>query len=181
MAVWEVRVVYQTGDRFWENVWKVDVGAADDVPSALIVAFAEFAEATLLSTFNVARIVRRPAGTTDAFIETLINVAGAVAIGGHKSMPLYNTIKVLLNSGAGRPGVKYLRGLLTEADLLDSQGHIASGIVTLVQNAANDLFNVASDESCFIVEGSANTPAVSPVVQSLFQMRQQHRKRKRST
>jgi len=180
MAVWEVRVVYQYGDRFWENVWDVDIGAATDVPPALLDAFQSFAIATVLDLFSVARIVRRPKGTADEFIEILVGVAGALAIGSNKVLPLWNTVRVLLNAGAGRPGIKFLRGILTQASVSDEQNHIDSGTISLLQTELDSLFNAASDEDCTFVIGADDKPAVSPVVQTTIQMRQQHRKRKKT-
>lgn len=179
MAVWEVRVVYQNGDRFWENVWHVDIGAATDVPPGLLAQFESFAIATLLDIYSVARIVRRPAGTSDAFIEELIGAAGALVLGSNKVLPLWNTVRVLLNAGAGRPGIKFLRGILTQASITDEQNHIDSGTISLLQTELDALFNQASDDTCTFVIGADDKPAVSPVVQSLIQMRQPHRKRKK--
>jgi hypothetical protein len=110
MAVWEVRVVNQTGERFWENVWHVDVGADTDVDPALLSAFETFAVNMLLTIYSCARIVRRPAGTTDAFIEILVGAAGTRGLAGSFALPLFNTVRVLLAAGAGRPGLKYFRG-----------------------------------------------------------------------
>lgn len=180
MAVWEVRLVYRNGDRFWENVWHVDVGTATDVPSGLLDAFQSFGLNTLRDVYTLSKIVRRPAGTTDAFIEFIIEAAGLVTTTGSKTLPLWNTVRMLLQGGAGRPGVKFLRGYLVDLDLADDQNHIISSAVSNLQDLADALFNAASDASCTFVFGAANHAAVSPVIQSLIQMRQQHRKRKKT-
>jgi hypothetical protein len=181
MAIWEVRVVYRTGDRFWENTYHVDVGSATDVPAGVISAFIDFARNALLEIYTVERVVRRPAGTTDAFIETIVGAAGLLEIGSNKALPLWNTVRVLLNAGAGRPGVKFLRGILTQASLIDEQNHIDGGSVSLIQGLFDALTNELSDESCWLVEGEDNKQVVSGIVQSTIQMRQQHRKRKKTT
>jgi hypothetical protein len=179
MAVWENRVIYRYGDRFWENVWNVDVGAETDVPADVTTALETFAIQTLLDIFTVERIVRRPAGTTDEFIEVIVGAAGALAIGSQKVLPLWNTIKVLLQVGAGRPGIKFLRGILTGASVTDEQNHIDSGTVTLITGKLITLFNAVSDAGCNFVVGEDDKPAVSPAMSNTIQMRQQHRKRKK--
>lgn len=179
MGVWEVRNVFRDGDRFWENVWNVDVGTADDVPPALISAFETFDLNLLRDVYSLSKIVRRPAGSHDEFIEVIIEAAGHVATAGVKVLPLYNTIRLLLNGGVGRVGVKFLRGYLANDGLADEQGHMNASIVTLVQNEADALFNAASAAGCTIVYGAAHKPAVSPAVQSLVQERQKHRKRRK--
>src|SRR6266481_6109550 len=135
MAVWEVRAVDQVGERFWENVWHV--GVLTDVPSGLVTAFTDFAVNTLLSIYSVARVVRRPAGTTDAFIEVIVDVAGANPIGGDFALPLYNVMKIALAGGTGRPGAKLLRGLLVAGDITDELNHINAAKVTGIQTAAD--------------------------------------------
>lgn len=179
MAVWEVRLVFRDGDRFWENVWDVDVGSADDVPPALILAFEAFGLNLLRDIYSLSKIVRRPAGSHDEFIEVIVEAAGHVLSSGVKVLPLFNTIKLLLNGGVGRVGYKFLRGYLANDGLADEQGHINPSIVTLVQGEADALFNAASDAACQIVYGAAHKVAVSPAVQSLVQERQRHRKRKK--
>jgi preprotein translocase subunit Sss1 len=180
MAIWEVRVVYQNGDRFWENVWNVDIGEATDVPPALVSAFVTFARNCLLDLYSVARVARRPAGSHDEFIETVVGLAGLLAVGSGKALPLFNVVKLVLQVGAGRPGIKLLRGLLSNAHLLDEQNHIIPSLITLVDGNANDLFNAASAAACTFVVGESNKPAVSPVVDQSVEMRQLHRKRKKT-
>ena len=180
MAIWEVRLVFRTGDRFWENVWHVDVGVLEDVPADLILAFETFGLQGLRDIYALSKIVRRPAGTTDEFIEVVLETAGAVASGSVNVLPLYNTIKLFLNGGVGRPGYKFLRGYLASDGVADDEGHMNPSIVTLFQGLADNLFNAASDAGCSIVFGADNKVAVSPTVQSLIQERQRHRKRKKT-
>ncbi len=180
MAVWEVRLVYRNGDRGWENVWHVDVGSATDVPPALTLAFQDFGLNTLLSVYSLQRIARRPAGTTNEFIDVIVDAAGAIGIGSNIPMPLFNVIRLLLFGGVGRPGTKLLRGALVAADIVDDSNHISTTLRTTIENAAVALFNAASDASCQIVFGHANHVAVSPSTDSQVQMRQLHRKRKKT-
>jgi hypothetical protein len=180
MAIWEVRAEIKYGDRFWSNVWEVEIGSAVDVPPALILAFEDFHTGVLLDVYRLARIVRRPAGTTDEFIETIVDAAGEVVSSGSFTLPLFNVIRVVLNGGAGRPGIKFLRGVLQTENIIDDNFTINTSLITLVQNKLNDLFNAASDASCQIVFGSAPHTAVSGIPENTVHMRQQHRKRKKS-
>jgi hypothetical protein len=161
-------------------VWHVDIGALEDVPGGLLLALQTFHLDTLLDLYTLVRLVRRPAGTSDAFIEVLIDTVGANAVGAAHVLPLWNTVRILLEGGVGRPGIKFLRGFLTDAMLADELGHIDPAIVTAIENHAIDLFNAASDAACSFVYGSDNRVAVSPTTQSSIQMRQPHRKRRRT-
>jgi hypothetical protein len=105
MAVWEVRLVYRNGDRGWENVWHVDAGSDSDVDPDLLTEFQDFGLNTLLSIYSLQRIARRPVGTSNEFIDIIIDAAGLLPIGSNVPMPLFNVIRLLLEGGAGRPGI----------------------------------------------------------------------------
>jgi hypothetical protein len=180
MAVWEVRPVFQYGDRFWENIWHVDAGADTDVAPALISAFVDFSLETLLDLYSLARVVRRPAGSHDEFIEVIVAGAGLVGAGDNLALPLFNVARILLSGGVGRPGEKLLRGLLLNSDVIDNQNHIKPALVSYVTGKVDDLFNAASTAGQSIVFGATDKVAVSPIVDSTIQMRQLHRKRKKT-
>lgn len=179
MAVWEVRTVVRYGDRHWENVWHVEIGSATDVPPALVDAFVTFGRNTLLDLYTLERVVRRPAGSHDMFIEDIVGLAGILSSDGFKALPIFNVVKVLLQVGLGRPGIKLLRGAIIDGDLLDEQFHLKPTFVTLIQNELNALYNAASDAACEIVVGSTNKPSVTSNVDTTIQMRQPHRKRRK--
>lgn len=172
--------MFRYGDRFWDQVWHVDTGTATDVPAGLLVAFETFAHVLLADQYSLARIIRRPLGSHDEFIELLVDAAGGRVTGTNKLLPLFNVVRVLLQGGIGRPGLKYTRGFLIDADLADEQNHIVPSTVTAIQNAYNDLFNAASDAACSFIFGADNKVAITGVVDNLVAMRQQHRKRKKS-
>jgi hypothetical protein len=178
MPIFEVRLVYQTGDRFWENVWHVDTVADDDVDPGLLFAFETFGLDTLRDAFKLARIVRRPAGSTDAFIEIIVDAVGHLAVGSGKLLPLWNVVRVLLASGAGRPGIKYLRGVLMDTSIEDEQNTIVSALTGAIQGSVDDLYNAASTAGQFIAFGAADKQSVSAEVDNTIHMRQQHRKRR---
>jgi hypothetical protein len=180
MAIWEVRSVQQYGDRFWENIWHVDIGTDTDVDSSLLTAIEDFAVAMLLENYSVARIVRRPAGSTDAFIEFLVGAAGARALAGHFALPLFNTVRILLGAGIGRPGIKYLRGLLQNADIIDEQNHIDPALISYVNTHLDTLLNAATDAGQLFVVGAADKAVATAAPDSSVEMRQLHRKRKKT-
>lgn len=180
MAIWELRAVEQYGDRFWENIWKVDVGDDGDIAPALVSAFATFHQQTLLDLYSVARLVRRPAGTTDEFIEVLVNAAGGIDSGTGLALPLFNVIRVLLSTGAGRPGFKLLRGVLLASDVIDSQNHINPDVITYVNTKLDTLLNAASDAGQPIVCKANNSAVVSAEPETLIVERQLHRKRRKT-
>lgn len=172
--------MYQTGDRFWENVWHVDVGADTDVDAGLISAFTTFGLDTLRDAFKLARIVRRPAGSTDEFIEVIVDAVGHLAVGSGKLLPLWNVVRILLASGVGRPGIKYLRGVLMDTSIEDEQNTIVSALAAAIQSSVDDLFNAASTAGQFIAFGDPTKDAVSAEVDNTIHMRQQHRKRRKT-
>jgi len=178
MAVWEVRLVYRNGDRGWENVWHVDAGSDSDVDPDLLTEFQDFGLNTLLSIYSLQRIARRPVGTSNEFIDIIIDAAGLLPIGSNVPMPLFNVIRLLLEGGAGRPGIKLLRGALVVADVIDAQNHISSTLRGIIENAAIDLFNAATTAGQPLVIGADARPAVTPTTDSQVQERQLHRKRR---
>lgn len=179
MAVWEVRLVYRNGDRGWENVYHVETGSETDVDPAVILAFEAFGLDSLLDIYSLQRIARRPAGTTNEFIDVIVDAAGHLPLGSNKAMPLFNVIRLLMSGGAGRPGEKLLRGALVAADLADSNNHISSTLRTLLEGNAITLFNAVSTAGQQLVFGPEHRVAVTPDIDSQVQMRQLHRKRKK--
>jgi hypothetical protein len=180
MAVWEVRVVATDSSRSWENVWHIDVGDADDVPAAVISALYDFHVGHLLEIYVLSKIARRPVGTHDEFIESIYNHAGSVPLSGSFPLPLFNTLKFFLTGGTGRPGYKFLRGLLTSANVIDDRNNISPSLVANVETAVLALISAVTGADAEIVFGLGKI-ATSASTQLFVQMRQQHRKRKRST
>jgi hypothetical protein len=119
-------------------------------------------------------------GTSDEFTEAVFNTAGLVDVGTGDAMPLWNTVKVLLVGGIGRPGIKYLRGMIFGDSLSGDAGLLDSALVLAIQEEWDTMQNAVETAGCHLVYGAANKLAVSGVVQNLVQMRQQHRKRRRS-
>lgn len=179
MAVWEVRVVMGNGSRHWENVWHVDAGSDDDVDPTVIDSLATMYETILLPAFTFEKIVRRIVGTSDEFIEAIYEVAGGRSGASGFPLPLFDVIRVLLNSGIGRPGVKYLRGCLTTGDVADVGDDIGSSFLGGVTTLIDNVISAAIAAGQQIVEGS-DRAVLSATPQPKVAMRQEHRKRRRS-
>jgi hypothetical protein len=95
-------------------------------------------------------------------------------------MPLFNTVRVLLTGGVGRPGLKFLRGLLDTGDIADNSTDILATVVAAVEAATLTLLGEIVTAGCEVLEGAAGRPVTSASTQLTVQMRQEHRKRKRS-
>jgi hypothetical protein len=180
MAVWEVRAVLSFGDRNWENVYHIDAGAADDVAGAVLDELANFYLNNTFETYVLQRIVRRVLGTADAFIEISIESPGLGAVGSSVPAPLFNTVAMLFDSGIGRPGLKYLRGMLLQTDIVDVNGTLRSGIITGLNSAFDLVLNAASDAAQTFVFGASNKAVVSTSFRGAVQERQRHRRRRRA-
>lgn len=179
MADFEVRAVFTYGDRHWENVWQIDTGSLDDVPSAVIEGLREFHVSTLLADYTLNKIVRRVVGSHDAFVESIYDVPGGRALGSSGPLPLFNTVRLLLQPAAGRPGVKFLRGLLLLTDIAAAGGVLGPTVLELVQTAINTLYGVVVAAECEIV-CAADKLTTSGTPEPVAQERQLHRKRKKT-
>jgi len=181
MSVWETRIVCGQGDRFWENVYHILTPATDDVSSDALAALSNFYISRMIDAYTVVRVVRRILGTADAFIEIPIGVNGAVAQAGADLLPLWNTVNVVLNSAAGRNGLKFLRGMLVATDLTAVQDQIDATKVSAIQGSWNTFQNAVEATTgqhlCF---GAADKVAFSGNVLGHINMRQRHRKRRRT-
>jgi hypothetical protein len=93
-------------------------------------------------------------------------------------LPLFNSVKVLfpLLSG-GRPDYKYFKGFLTESNSGDGLVESASlsGIATLLGTLITDMDAAGAT---LVDNGGTNYSVVTP--QAAIQMRQMHRKRRRT-
>jgi len=178
MAIWEIKVVCSVSGRFWSNVYHIDIGADTDVDSSILSALSSFYTANMLTPFTLERIIRRPADTADAFTEMIIQAAGTRSLSGSFALPLYNTLKMILQSGPGRPGLKYLRGMLLSSDITDSISGLNSSTVSAINSDFDDVLNAASTAGQSFVEGASDSPVVSAEFPLKLQMRQEHRKRR---
>jgi hypothetical protein len=180
MTVFETKVIFKNGDRHWENVWHVQPRSGIDMPGAVIEGLQTFHHELLLANYVLERIVWRELGTTNDFFEFIINIAGNRTTSGVNALPLFNVVRLLLASGSGRPGLKLLRGFLAASDLVDDLGTIDPTLVSTITTKIITLFNTVNDSDADFVVGAANKIATTASVDNEVEMRQQHRKRRRS-
>lgn len=178
MALFEVEVTMNYGDRHWQNRWEVT--AADLATAAAgAVDFAGFHQSVLLDTFIVATVLTRPPATRNEFIQEVVDVAGDNASAGKIVLPLFNTMRVLLATASpGRPGQKFLRGLLTAEDLAPGN-LIDAGITGAVQTHLNTLISNLGSLGIVLVEAGSKV-VTHATAQALVQERQLHRKRRKA-
>lgn len=178
MAVFRVQVFYKFGTLGkWSNVWHAE---SADIPTLLTDVSAVMVpdlqpllhpSATLLRT-----LISDLAG--DTFVSTEQNVGGSSADSA-SILPLYNSLKAFLNSDElGRPDLKYFKGFLTEAMQTDGELEptVRSAADVRVTTLLSDM--AAAGSPLVTLSGSEY---VSASIQSAVQMRQMHRKRKRTT
>lgn len=179
---WEFRIVCDQNDRSWENVYHVMTPTGNDISPDAVAALANFYTSRMYNVYRVVRTVRRLLGTPDSFIEVIVDTVGALDPSGADLLPLWNTAKVLLFGGPGRPGIKYLRGMLIAPDLTSSQDILDPTKVSQIQGSWDTFQNaVEATSGQHLVYGLANKIAVSGEVVNLVQMRQRHRKRRHTT
>ena len=178
MAVTRIQVFYnKSGTEKWSNVYHAD--GAD-----LSVVAAAFDEALKLPLRGLAHItvllekVLFSSLTDDTFLEVPINSAG---VNGDTDdlMPLFNCAKVLFTTdGFGRPDYKYLKGTLT--DDANESGFIASSVIAAIVGAFDTAISDMSINSAPLCSENGDLWTATSV-QSKIQMRQMHRRRRRTT
>jgi hypothetical protein len=177
MAVFRVQVFYARAiNEKWTNVYHVESASLTDAAANVDTAMT----ANLLSILNVScQLVKYliSDSASPAFIETPKNLAGTNSDGG-TMLPLFNSVKVRFPTAAlGRPDYKYYKGFITE----DSHvaGELTSGTqVTIFGALQNMLADMVIAGDTFVShEGDLWS---DPVVQPAVQMRQMHRKRKKT-
>jgi hypothetical protein len=177
MPVFRIQVFYQLGNLGkWSNVWHAN---AADIPSlqtdvsAIMVPDLQpllHPDCTLLRT-----LISDLAGADFQTVEQ--NVSGSSSESG-SLLPLFNSMKAILTDGGlGRPDLKYFKGFLTE----DMQ---TDGVIEPSQRSAADVrvttllsdMSASSSPLC----SADGTEYVSASIQQAVQMRQMHRRRRRT-
>ena len=178
MTIFRVQVFYQRSLREkWSNVWHNN--AAD--MSTLQTRFSSIAVPDLLSILHpdctlVRYLISDLAG--DTFLTTEIGDAGTSADSGDM-LPLFNSVKVLFNDGSfGRPDLKYFKGVLTES--LQTDGELTPAFRTAMDVSVTTLLSDMDAGNCPFVSITGDEYATASV-QSEVQMRQMHRRRRRTT
>lgn len=178
MAIFRVQVFYSMGALGkWSNVYHADGTSLADVLSAFQDNMQEPLR-TLLHVQGILEKVLISSTTDDTFLEAPILLGGANG-DTEQVMPLFNSIKVFFQTDAlGRPDYKFVKGTLT--DDANEGGFVASSVVTGVRSAYLDIISDMSTASAPLVSESGDL-WTDVAVQTLIQMRQLHRRRRRTT
>lgn len=178
MPIFEIQVKYQRGiGEKWSNVWRVDAADLITASSAGNGAFLSDLRDVLHTSCKIVEVLARTPGVPGAFITTALSLAGTSTYGS-SVLPLFNAAKVLFpDITGGRPDLKYFKGFLTE----DNTGEelINSDALALLEAKVVAAISALSDAGAVPVNPRDNNySVVTP--QGAIQMRQMHRKRRRS-
>jgi len=111
------------------------------------------------------------------FVTVNVNTQGTSAEPG-ELLPLFNSMKVLFSDGSlGRPDYKYFKGYLTEGSQADGTIEAATiaSAAALISTLIDDL-DAATTPLVSLDNDQYDTGSIQPAVQ----MRQMHRKRRRT-
>jgi hypothetical protein len=177
MPVFRVQVNYRFGlTGKWSNVWHIS-GATLTDGADVFLATAVPALRTLLhpDCLMVSLLVSDEAGPT--FITAPVNAFGTSSDSG-ELLPLFNSVKALFADGSlGRPDYKYLKGIVTEGGQID--GDVAAALKLAVEGTLGTLLG-DMEVAGFPLVSADNDQYVSVSAQPAVQMRQMHRKRRRT-
>jgi hypothetical protein len=177
MTILRVQVNYARGlTEKWSNVWHADADSITDVVGAFGIAMKDHLLALLNENCSIVSVLISDIAGPD-FTIVSVDEPGTDTSGG-TLMPLFNCVKALFPVGLGRPDIKYLKGILTED--YHNNGSIGSTLATLVDNELTTMFTDVAAEGVTLVSDDA-FPYANVSVQDAVQMRQMHRKRKKST
>lgn len=177
MASFRVQVNYIRGPgEKWSNVWNC---VASDMAACVAdwTAVGVLDLQPILDSSCQIKSLLISDNDSDAFATVDVNVAGSRS-GSGDLLPLFNSAKALFpDTSFGRPDLKYFKGLVTEAD--QTAGQLVSGTVTEIDTRVTTLLTdmAAAGTTLGTKVGDAYT-TVS--VQVAVQMRQMHRKRRRT-
>jgi hypothetical protein len=177
MTVFRVQVNYRTNSGGkWSNVYHMRGALIGDIRSNFesvgVPALRPFLHAA-----NTLVSVLYSSDSDDTFISDTLELPGTSADTASQ-LPLFNCAKVLFSTSAtGRPDYKFIKGWLTET--LTEDGQIETATRNAMQTAFQDLLtDMASEDTPFVSESDDLWGIVS--VQGPVQMRQLHRKRKKT-
>jgi len=178
VAQFLIQIKYQRGvGEKWSNVWRVEAADLFTASAAALDTLAPALAIFLNPSCQIVEVLTSTPGVPGAFISAAEAIVGTNT-GSGGILPLFNCVKVLFPLlGGGRPDLKYLKGLLTESNSGDEQ--VNSDVLTGIISGFTTLISEMADAGATLVDNSgANYSVVTP--QSAIQMRQMHRKRRRS-
>lgn len=177
MPLFRAQVNYQRGtNEKWSNVWFC---TADDILTASVewtVTGVPDLQPILDTTCSIVSVlISDPA--SDEFITVPINVGGSKSSSADL-LPLFNSAKILIPTpGFGRPDLKYIKGNIAEPD--QTAGVLTSGAQAELDGRLSVLISDMNTAGVPLVSHEGD-PYTNVSVQPAVQMRQMHRKRRRS-
>jgi len=181
MAFFKIQVFKQlTGsDREFSNVYRVEAADLAAV-GAVLSDLCNQESHIFLDNVTVTRARASDEDpTTDAFVIHTANIPGdrGTAESGDW-LPLFNCFRVDMDvAGGGRPSRKYYRGPLLEAD--QAETIISSTVRANIESQVNEIITILSGAGATWVDPDGQT-VETPHCLPNVQMRQLHRKRRRS-
>jgi hypothetical protein len=178
MAQFLIQLKYQRGtSEKWSNVWRVEAADLITASGAASAVLAPALADLLDPSCQIVEALTRTPGTPGAFITQALALTGTLS-GVGSLLPLFNCMKVVfpLLTG-GRPDLKYLKGIVGEAD--SDAGLLSSGIISSATTALENMISSMATAGAQLVDNSGENYSVVTIQQAI-QMRQMHRKRKKS-
>lgn len=178
MALFRIQVFYQqgTGEK-WSNVYHVDAADLFTAAASASGVLAPNLLPILQPAVNLVRVLTSDPTTPGVFIEDAIGLAGTSTFTG-ELLPFFNAAKVLfpILSG-GRPDYKFIKGFITEA--MQAGGLLVPDALTTLDAVFGTIISAMSTSGSNLVSDTLELwSVVTP--QQAVQMRQMHRKRRRS-
>lgn len=166
-----------TSDHEWSNDWYVSAANLGQA-AATANLIHDFEVAVHLDLVFFTHDVVSPWPVSGGGFTTITrNDQGARSLGSSDYLTLFNTVRVDLGAGVGRPSPKYLRLPIIETET--TAGALSSTLIALVESALDDLFD-AVDALGTELEQSSLASIIEHSTYGFVQMRQLHRKRKRT-
>lgn len=167
-------------DREWSNTYLVESPDLDTV-AAVLSDLANQESHIFLDNVQVTRI--RASDTTpetDVFTIHTANITGDRGTAGDGTwLPLFNCFRVDCDvAGGGRPSRKFYRGPLLEAD--QQAGFLDPSVITEIDTQVAQIIVIFSTGSCPWVDPDGQE-VIAVHTQPKVQMRQLHRKRRKTT
>ena len=178
MAEFLIQVKYKRGvGEKWSNVWRVDAADLFTAAAAASGVLAPGLAPILDSSCLIVETLTRTPGVPGAFITEALAIAGT-STGSGSILPLFNSAKVLfpLLSG-GRPDLKYFKGFLTES-ITENENILTGALGVLSSVLVGVISDMATAGATLVDNGGNNYSVVTP--QAEIQMRQMHRRRRRT-
>ena len=177
MPIFRVQVNYVLGSAAkWSNVWHVSASDLATAANEFATTGVAILQDLLHEDCAINSLLVSDPSTSD-FITRPINVDGT-STHVESLLPLFNSAKILFVDGSfGRPDYKFLKGYLTEGTT--ENFNINSDIITEIDLKITDLITNMADASVPLVSAD-NDEYVSVSTQVAIQMRQMHRRRRRT-